>query len=83
MTFNVLNDSIKWDFQVLPQNLWPTFEQIFPDLKPLIPLRSERKVEKETNIYLLIHWQSTLNDMSIYSDVVEEEREEKTRNVCK
>jgi len=62
--------------------LYSTFKLIFRDLAPLLPNRSEL-ASSETHFALQVVavWQPTKNDMSGFSDEVQDERDEKTAKV--
>jgi len=74
MDENTRNISIGQDAHVdiheLPRLLYPTFKEIFPEMRKATP-----------PFYILVVWQKTVNDMSGYSDLVEEERSQKTQKV--
>lgn len=65
-----------------PPTLYSTFKMIFRDLAPLLPNRSEvASNEKDFALQVIAVWQPTKNDMSGFSDEVQDERDAKTGKV--
>jgi len=73
------NDSNHATIHAFPPLLLPTFRDIFPDIKSHLASPPAKPTE---NLSIVAVWQKTNNDMSGYSDPVEEERAEKTGKVA-
>lgn len=65
-----------------PVTLYSTFKMIFRDLAPMLPNRSElASNDHNFALQVIAVWQPTKNDMSGFSDEVQDERDAKTAKV--
>ena len=75
--------SLEWTIHECPKTLWPTFREIFPDLSAILPKRSDPSYNDSTKnrLQIVTVFQPTTNDMSGFSDEVQDERDHKTARV--